>query len=74
LQHIQQVLTEPHRENKIGIIKSEEKTLSPDKTKKEDFVNHVNITHQVMDEGINNTSFSNNPFSLTKKRRKDLGD
>jgi hypothetical protein len=34
LQHIQQVLTEPHKEKDIGIIKSEERTLSPNKTNK----------------------------------------
>jgi hypothetical protein len=55
LQHIWQVLTKPHKEKEIGIIKSKKQTISPNKTKKEEFINHLNITHQVLEEGIDNT-------------------
>jgi hypothetical protein len=69
LQHIQKVLTELHKEIEIGIIKSEENSLSPNKTKKEYFVNHINITHQGLEEGINNTFILENSIFLYEEKK-----
>jgi hypothetical protein len=70
LQHIQEVLIEPHKEKKIGAIKNEEKTIFPNKTKKEDFVkDHVNMPHQVLDEGIDNTFIFSNSLFLDEEKK-----
>jgi ribonuclease HI len=69
LQHIQQVLREPHKEKEVGIIKGEENTLSPSKTKKEGFVDHVNVTHQVLEEGIHNTFILENSLFLNEENK-----
>jgi hypothetical protein len=56
LQHIQKVLIEPHREKEISVIK-------------EDFVNQVNITHQVLDEGIGNTFILEKSLFLDEEKK-----
>jgi ribonuclease HI len=55
LQHILQVLTEPHKEREVGIIQGRGEIFSPSWTKSEDVVDHVNITHHILEEGIENT-------------------
>jgi hypothetical protein len=69
LQHIQQVLTEPHKEREVDIIKGEEKVFSPSKTKSEGVVDHVNITHQVLEEGIDNTFILENSLFLDEENK-----
>jgi hypothetical protein len=70
LQHIQEVLIEPRKEKKIGSIKNEENTIVPNKTKREYFVkDHVNMSHQFLDEGIYNTLiFGNSLFIYEEKK------
>lgn len=69
LQHIQQVLKDPHKERKVDIIKGEEKVFSLNKTKNEGVVDHVNITHQVLDEGFDNTFILLNSLFLDKENK-----
>jgi hypothetical protein len=57
-------LEEPHKEKKVGITKGEENYISPSKTKKEGFMDHINITYQVLEEGIENTFIFEKSFSL----------
>jgi hypothetical protein len=69
LKTIQQILTEPHKENEFFVTKSEEKTHFLEKTKKGDILNHVNISHQVLDEGIDNTFIFSNSLFLEEEKK-----
>jgi len=70
LKHIQEVLTEQCKENKIGAIKNEDKNIFPNKSKKEYFFKeHVSMPHQVLDEGIDNTFIFENSLILDEEKK-----
>jgi len=70
LQHIQEFLAEPCKEKKTTAINNEEKTIFPNKTKKENFFkDHISMPHQVLDEGIDNTFIFANSLFLDEEKK-----
>jgi hypothetical protein len=67
--YIRQVFAEPLKETKVKVIKGEEKVSSPDRTKVESTVGHININHQVLEEGIDNTFILENSLFIDEEKR-----
>jgi len=65
--YIQQVF-EPLKEMKVKVIKGEEKVSPPDRTKGKSIVGHVNIKHQVLEEGIGNTFIFENSCFIDEEK------
>jgi hypothetical protein len=53
---------------KVKVIKGEEKVSPPDRTKGKSIVGHVNIKHQVLEEGIGNTFIFENSCFIDEEK------
>jgi hypothetical protein len=58
---------------KVKFLKGEEKFYSPDRTKGESTMGHININHQVLEEAIHNTFISANSLFIDEEKGNDIG-
>jgi hypothetical protein len=73
-QYFQQILVEPLDEMRVKIDKGNEQVSLQDMTKAESTVAHINVNHQVLEEGIDNTFIlANSPFIDEERKEGSWG-